>query len=117
MPGVGFVDHIVVIERGGVNQLDGHGALDQARIGRVAEVTCQQDEHGAEPLSAGRDQVRGRFSEKIGVGKNGLLERNLDVVQARPYLRFQRGVGGLQPWDDSAAHRGDSIRRRGRLTI
>ena len=95
--GIGLVDHIVVVERRQVHQLDRHGAADQARVGRVAEVAGQEHQHGAEPLAAGGDQVRRRLGEQPGrFHAHGLLQRLLDLVEARADVGLQRRVRRLE---------------------
>ena len=113
-PEVGLVDDVVVIQRGEVGELDGHGSGHEPGVGRVAEVPGQEHEHGAEPLAAGLDEVRRRLGQEVEVGPDGLLQGLLDPVEAGAQLGLERGVGRLQPRDPRPRHRFIVV---GRVTI
>ena len=102
---VGLVDHVVVVERGQVHELDRHGPGHEARVGGVAEVARQQHQHRPEPLAARGDQVGGGLRQQAGgLHVDGLLQGDLDLVEAGPHLGLQGGVGRLEARDHTAAH-------------
>jgi hypothetical protein len=51
--GRGLVDHVVVVERGEVDELDDDAGVDQLGPRRVAEVAGERDQQRPEPLAAG----------------------------------------------------------------
>jgi hypothetical protein len=117
---VRLVDHVVVVQRRLVHELDRDRAGDQPRVRGVAEVPGEQDEHRPEPLPAGREQVLRGLGQHVRVGSDGLLQRGLDLVEASPDLAFEYGIGGLEARDHAAAHRPDpTVIRRAvwRVTI
>jgi hypothetical protein len=99
---VGFVDHVVVVQRRDVRELDRDRPLDQPRVGRVPEVRGEQHEHRTEPLPTGLEQVARRRREQLGIGLDRLRERVLHVVETPADLRFEGGVGCLETGDHAA---------------
>ena len=87
-----LVDHVVVVQRGEVRDLDGRAGREP-RIGRVAEVAREQNQERSEPLPTGRHQVRRRLGDELRVGPDRLLEVLLDVVQACAKIPLQDRVG------------------------
>ena len=99
-----LVHDVVVVEGGDVGQLDGDGPVDEPGVGAVAEVTRQQHQHGPEPLPAGRQDVGRGFAEQLVVGPDGLLQLGLDLIQARPDLRFQDRIRCFEPPGGASRH-------------
>ena len=82
-PGVGFVHHVVVIERPGLYQLAGDAALHcplvQRSVGGAGDLSCDHCENRSQALATGNDQVRGDVVE-IRVGcVHRLLQRSFDT--------------------------------------
>ena len=96
MARLGLIDDVVVIERRGVHELDGHRTRDEPRVGGIAEVAGEEHEHRAEPLAPRRDEMRRGLGQEVVVGADGLLQRLLDLVQPPAQRLLERGVGRLQ---------------------
>ena len=94
-----FVDHVVVVQRREVRELDRHRAGDQSGVGGVPEVPRQQHEHRPEPFAARLQEVPSGRGEQVRVGGDRLLQLLLDAIQTGRDLRLERVVGALQPGD------------------
>jgi hypothetical protein len=76
-----LVDHVVVVERREVDELDDHAGVHELTPGGVTEVPSQRHHQRAEPLAAGADQVAGHLVDE-GVARGHLLvEPVLDGVE------------------------------------
>ena len=79
-PHVGFVDDIVVQQRGGVDHLDDRG--ENVMVGpSVPGRTCGQQQQGrAQPLAAAGDDVFGDLPDENNLGIEGLAHDAVDGV-------------------------------------
>ena len=82
---LGLVDHVVVVERPEVHELDrraaGDGVVGGGRARAVDRVGRAQDERRAQPLAAGREQVAGGLAEESVVGGHGVAQPDLDAFE------------------------------------
>ena len=85
--GLGFVDHVVVVERSEVDQLDRGAAGDdvggRGRADAGAGVARAQGEGRAQALAARREQVPGDVAEESVVGAHGVVAGGLRPVRGR----------------------------------
>src|SRR5262249_44189252 len=79
-----FVDHVVVVERAEVHELDRARAGDRvvARRERAVDgVGGAKREHGPQALAARAEQVGGDFTEEAILGAHAVRKASLDPLQ------------------------------------
>ncbi len=96
---LGFVDHVVVVERSEVHQLARHRAGEgvvgrrarRRRRPRAGRVRRDQREGGAQPLAAGADEVGGDLGEERIGRLDRFPQRSVDADEV---VRERRQVDG-----------------------
>ena len=90
----GFVDHVVVVERGEVDELDGHRAHEVV-LGRVAVASRRrgQRQQGPEALSAGGGQVGGDHVEEGIARDDRIAEQGFQALQSLLHVGQAEGLG------------------------
>ena len=76
----GGVEHVVVDERGRMDELHGHGGAQDAVVLRGAVAGGEEDEQRAQPLAAGADRRARVRGEDVAVRGGELLEALLEPL-------------------------------------
>ena len=91
---LGLVDHVVVVQRAEVHELDrGAAGDDVGRGGAVAAgaaYAAHKRERRPQALAAGREQVAGDLAEEPVVGRHGVAQPRLDPVEVAGQRRESR---------------------------
>ena len=94
-PGLGLVDHVVVVQRTEVHQLHRHPAGDGVvgdRPEALGGVGGADREGRAQPLAAGGDEVAGDVREERVLGADRAAEGGLDPLHVGRHRREAEGV-------------------------
>ncbi len=93
-PGFGFVNDVVVHQRGGVDHFDDGGHADQAgvRLG-AEEFAAEQDQDGAQALAAARLQILADVGDGVDRSHRFQADFALHLIQvvANQVEDFERG--------------------------
>ena len=93
------VHHIVVQQRGGVDELDGGGEIDVLVAGVAAHPGGGEGQHGPQPLAARIDQVPGQVRDQV----DRAAHAGMDHLVGRGHVGCDQRV---QPFDGRNAVRG-----------
>ena len=77
------VDHVVVQQRGGVDELDAGGERQLARAAIAAQARGQQGQDRPHPLAAGGDDVAGQLGDQADLALHPVEDDLVDLVAAR----------------------------------
>ena len=88
-----LVDHVVVEQGGGVDELDRRGQLEMAIAVVGAELGGDQGQHRPDPLAAGGDQVTGELRDQPDRAVEALDDQLVDPG----HVGVDQGLDGLQP--------------------
>src|SRR5690606_16849400 len=91
----GLVHHVVVVERGQVDQLHRRRGLDHELRRRIAELRGQQGEQRTDPLAARFYQVQRRLGHEREIALHRFAQQLLHPSQTLPHRLGQRLVGNL----------------------
>src|SRR6185503_18998607 len=94
-PQVGSVDHVVVQERGGVDELDHRGELVAALAAVAERAAGEQVQRRPQALAARGDQVLRHLPDQRDVGVETGADQRVDALQVAGY----RGQHGQQTHD------------------
>ena len=86
----GTVDHIVVEQCGGVNELDRGGELVMPRPGVVEQRSAREGQHRPHPLAAPGDQVAGELGDQRDLRLHPLEDHRIDRVHVGRSQRDHR---------------------------
>ena len=108
-PGLGLVDHVVVVQRTEVHELDADRAGDRRlrrrrRRRRSPRTAAQSVRTGPEALAAGLDQVGRDLAEEAVGAAHGVPERGLDPVEVGGQRRELQGPAGRMPAGYAGLH-------------
>jgi hypothetical protein len=97
-PQFGLVDHVVVQQGGGVDELDDRGQLEALRAVETQRLREQQHEAGPDPLAAGADDVARDLVDQRDLGGQAFADQGVDLPQRRvDRVRGSgRGDGGVE---------------------
>ena len=87
-----LVDHVVVQQRGGMDELDAGGELDVALASVAAQSCARERQQRAQPLPARGDDVGGELRNK----RHRTVHPGYDGAVARLQVRLQHGCQGVQ---------------------
>ncbi len=104
------IDHIVVQQRGGMDELDRGGELVVARAVIADQLRPGERQHRAQPLASARDQVTRKARDKRNFALHPIEDHGVDRVHSRRgerEHRIDRGFGCARrftEWDDLGGH-------------
>src|SRR5690606_6960569 len=91
---VGFVDDVVVQQRGGVDELDDRSQKGVVRTLVAERSRNQQQQHRPHSLAAGRDDVIGHRVDQRHVGRQSGADHPVDLGEVGG--DYGKQLGGLQ---------------------
>jgi hypothetical protein len=119
-PGIAVVDHIVMQQRGGVDELHRRGQMDVTGPVIAAQPRRGEGQQRAQPLAARPDQMRGDLGDARRVlGRHALADQRVDrrhvVRQAGGQRVMRGGLGGIGHAPETPSTSGPAARYPNRM--
>ena len=93
------VDHVVVQQRGGVDELDAGGERQLPRAAIAAQPRREQGQDGPDPLAAGGDDVARQLGDQADLALHPVEDDAVDLVQLAGHERadaLELGCGAFR---------------------
>ena len=111
------VDHVIVEQSGGVDELHGGGELVMASAAVIEQSRARQSQHRPHALAAACDQMAGQLGDQGDLALHPLEDHRIHMIQVRRdelHHRLERWRAVRHQRNDVGGHLGGDVRRRPR---